>query len=187
MHSNQEGRFEYTRSPLFHELVRRGHAASFGEARRMVRARWVIVGQEIATDEAMLVGKLAMIRVRQAAEMQGKLDEAQEKTEAFRRGMSMQSMIDELNIWKDAYCGCRDLLVDVVHMLENSPHYLSSIHPKDEKTARSVMGIIASPYAIADILAARIVPERRKEFFNFLADEIRLSGWPEADVSDADA
>ncbi|MCE2563743.1 hypothetical protein [Komagataeibacter sp. FNDCF1] len=114
-------------------------------------------------------------------------DEAQEKADATRKAMSMQAMIDELNVWRDAYCGCRGLLMEVVQMLARNPLAMTSMISTDEKAVQRVMRLIASPHAVADILTMQVNPERREEFSNTLTAEMRISGWPEADVSDADA
>lgn len=114
-------------------------------------------------------------------------DEAQEKADADHKVASVKAIIDELNVWRDAYCGCRNLLIDVVRMLARDPIHLTSMISSDEKTVQRVLRLIASPHAIADILAVKIDPERREEFSNHLATEMRISGWPEADASNADA
>ncbi|MBY4640321.1 hypothetical protein K6L44_10045 [Gluconacetobacter entanii] len=114
-------------------------------------------------------------------------DAAQEKSDATPKGVSMQPVIDELNIWRNAYCGCRGLLMDVVRMLARNPLVLTSMISMDEKTVQRVMRLIASPHAVADILTAQVDPECREKFSNALTAEMRISGWPEADVSDADA
>ncbi|GAB6965991.1 hypothetical protein JCM25156A_00280 [Komagataeibacter kakiaceti JCM 25156] len=68
MHSNQKRRDYCTLNPLFQELVDRGLASSCGEARRLVRAGWVFIDEDVATDEAMAVTSLTFIRVQPGME-----------------------------------------------------------------------------------------------------------------------
>lgn len=64
MHSGQgKGSDHYSILPLFHELVRRGLAESYGDARRLVRSGRVSVNKGMVGDETMIVTNLTEINV----------------------------------------------------------------------------------------------------------------------------